>query len=145
MMKRMKKATNQKASYLFFIFCSIVPILERDIRGMKYIGAIMFLILLIYISLDVIMLVQEAILCRNFEELYESIKTAEKERHKSYFIINSEQRESNIKKWNDLLQKDSNQLIKTAEQTLRRGNLTKRQETKIREMVKETRKILTTE
>lgn len=141
----MKKATNQKASYIFFIFCSITPIITRNIRLMKHINAFMFFILLIYLSLDIVSLIQKAILCRQFVELYELIKAEEKERYKSYFIINSEQRKSSIKKWNDSLHEDCNQLVEGAEQTLKRCNLTKKQEAKIKEMVRETRKILTTE
>lgn len=141
----MKKSTNQKVFNISIIFCFMVPIIERNIQAVKYIGAFMFLILFIGVGLSLISLTMSAVLYRDFVKLYETIKTEEKERYKSYFIVNSEQREESVKKWNALLQENGNQLVENAERTLRSGDLTKKQETKIREMVRKTRKILTTE
>lgn len=75
----------------------MVPILQGNIWIMKCTGTLMFLALLIYLSLEVIGLVQNAILCKQFEKLYEIIRAEEKERYKSYFITNSEQRRRRMK------------------------------------------------
>lgn len=136
------EATYQKGFYAFLILITI-----WGLRGLGVIKAIGYVILIIAIStvvVNMIGFIQIIKECKGFEEIYQSIKEADGYRYQSHFISERKLREEEVKGWNDYINGVGSVLIRGAEDFLQNSKIPKKREKRLREMIIETKKIITT-
>lgn len=129
-------------------FCVILTLgLIYSLRDFGIIKAIIYGLLFVGICIvvvNIIAFLQNIRKCNVYEEIYRAVKLAESYRYKSHFISEWKQREEEIKEWNDYIDGVGGLLIASADDFLQNNKIPKKREMRLREIIIETKRIMTT-